>query len=279
MSQIINKIKSYIKDKFIAYGVSEGQNDYTKFIILSDYRSGSNLLMNLIKSHPNAHCYSELFYGKKIFWASKVYGKSEANSKALYLRKQSPLIFLDKYCFRKYTKLMQAVGFKLMYFDLFKNKSIDLNNLLSHYPDLKIIHLKRKNYLERFVSDKMVKLTGEAVAVDKSDWEKASVKANKVRIEATICEDDFKWREQMENELADAFSHSKNSRITVYYEDLNINKIAESNRVIEFLNLTPIKLETKQIKQNTKKLSDRIENFEELKAHFKNTKWERFFNE
>jgi hypothetical protein len=174
---------------------------------------------------------------------------------------------------------MQAVGFKLMYFDLFKNKSIDLKSLLSHYPDLKIIHLKRRNYLERFVSDKMVKLTGEAVAVNKSDWEKASVKANKVTIDAAICEDDFKWREQMENELEDAFSHSRNSRITLYYEDLNINKITESKRVIEFLNLTPIDLKTNQIKQNTKKLSERIENFDELKAYFKNTKWESFFNE
>jgi LPS sulfotransferase NodH len=279
MMLLLKKLIDYIKDYLISLSLIKGQNDYTKFIILSDYRSGSNLLMNLIKSHPNAHCYSELFYGKKIFWASKVYGKSETNSKALSIRKKSPLIFLDKYCFRKYTKSIQAVGFKLMYFDLFKNKSIDLKNLLSHYPGLKIIHLKRRNYLERFVSDKMVKLTGEAVAVDKSDWEKASIKANKVTIEATICEDDFKWREQMENELADAFSHSTNLRITVYYEDLNINKITESNRVIEFLNLTPIKLETKQIKQNTKKLSDRIENFEELKAHFKNTKWESFFNE
>jgi hypothetical protein len=87
MTRLVNKIKIYITDKFIALGVIRGNIKYDKFIILSDYRSGSNLLMNLIKSHPQALCYSELFYGKKYFGQAKYMENRKPTVKPFLLEK------------------------------------------------------------------------------------------------------------------------------------------------------------------------------------------------
>lgn len=279
MITLLKKIKYFIYDQLVQVKVIKGQNDYEKFIILSDYRSGSNLLMNLLKSHPNALCYSELFYGKKIFWASAIYGKSELDKKAVELRKINPFGFLDKYCYRNYETSLKAVGFKLMYFDIFKNKNINLTELLKYYPDIKIIHLKRKNHLERYVSDMMVKSTGEAVAVNEKDWKKISSSVNKIHISPKICEDDLIWRKEMDKKLEDIFHETTNQRIIIYYEDLNIDRHFECNRILSFLKIDKLKLETTQIKQNKKKLSDRIENYSELKDYFNNTEWSIYFKD
>ena len=122
------RIRNYLSDQLIQANFSKGQINYQKFILLCDYRSGSNLLMNLLKSHKNAHCYSELFFSSKIFWASAVYGKSENDKKALQSRNENPYAFLDKYCYRPYQNSLNAVGFKLMYHDLYRNQNIDLKS-------------------------------------------------------------------------------------------------------------------------------------------------------
>lgn len=271
-----NRISNYLSDQMIQAKITAGQKEYQKFIILSDYRSGSNFLMNLLKSHKNAHCYSELFFSRKIFWASAVYGKSENDKKALDSRKTNPYSFLDKYCYRPYKENLNAVGFKLMYHDLYRNQNIDLKKLLRHYPDMKVIHLKRKNLFERFVSQVMVGKTGEAVAVKNSNWESKSKKIGKLTVDPKVCEGDFEYRARMEREL-DEIINDKNL-LTVYYEELNSDYSSAANKVLNFLNLERTQLKTNQIKQNKSHISNRIENYSELKTYFKESKWEGFFN-
>jgi hypothetical protein len=68
------KIGCLRKEKAVQFGLSKGNTNYQKLIIFSNYRCGSNFLMNLIKSHAAAVCYSEVFFSDRTFWASTIYG-------------------------------------------------------------------------------------------------------------------------------------------------------------------------------------------------------------
>jgi hypothetical protein len=68
------KIGRLRKEKAVHFGLSKGNTNYQKFVIFSNYGCGSSFLMNLIKSHDAAVCYSEVFFSDRIFWASKIYG-------------------------------------------------------------------------------------------------------------------------------------------------------------------------------------------------------------
>lgn len=272
------RLINFFKDRMAVFFPLFGQKNYTKFIILSDYRTGSNFLMNLLKSHKNAHCYSELFFSKKIFWASAVYGHSETNKKALNHRYKNPYSFLDKYCYRIYSKQLKAIGFKLMYHDIYKNKNISFEKLLNYYPDLKIVHLKRKNLLERFVSQQYVAKTGEAVAIDKKEWESKSKNISKFYLDSDVLKKDFIYRTSIIKELDNIILNKGHKYIEIFYEDLQINPKEIADSVLDFLEIDKIELRTKQIKQSKGHLSENIENYEELKNYFEETEWYQFFD-
>jgi LPS sulfotransferase NodH len=106
-----------------------------KFIILSQQRSGSHMLMNLLNSHPDIHCNSDSQTidiqknGKQ--WAYDAGFKSDSKVRGFLLKIKTNL-----------------------------HKEITANE------NIKIIYLKRENFLHILLSKKMAKLFGCYEKVD-----------------------------------------------------------------------------------------------------------------
>ena len=107
-----------------------GDTNYKKFAIISDSRTGSTLLMQLLDSHPAIICFGEEFKNLENSSSSKVW----------------------KEIYRKRRKSTQWVGFKLFYFHPWKNKDQDVWKFLEADKNVVIIHLTRKNILRSYVS-------------------------------------------------------------------------------------------------------------------------------
>ena len=265
----INKLKIdfpkncdyYISDELI------GKNkDYSKFIILNEIRSGSNLLKTLLNSHKNAFCFSEIFSP----YCSNVFNGAFKNTEKLNLiRDKYPIKFLENMVFSGYKSDINAVGIKIIYnhfveFELIKNYLKENN--------IKIIHLRRKNLLKAFLSLKKANKSGIWFSEGK-------LKENKsidfIRLDYEDC---LKFFEETSKKIK-YFDDFYKNKINIFYEDLIKNREFELKKIQVFLGLEVQKLEANLVKQETKSISDSILNYYELKEKFKGSKWEVFFED
>ncbi|MFO7999189.1 MAG: sulfotransferase, partial [Bacteroidales bacterium] len=117
----------------------------TKFFIFCQGRSGSNLLVNLLKSHPEVHCDYELFNQKllqeKPLWKRQLINKL-------------PIQYLN-YCRVRHSE--PIVGFKLLCYQYRANQK-RLRSLFS--GDWKIIHLHRNDVFKQVISGFVARETG-----------------------------------------------------------------------------------------------------------------------
>jgi len=255
----------------------KGDNQYQKYIILAWYRTGSNLIVNLLSSHPSIIAYSELFHPPEIFWGEGVFGLSQQqNDQIIETRNKKTDLFLDKYVFRKYPAYIEAVGFKVLYPHFNDKRYKGLKKILLSSDDLKIIHLKRRDLLQVYVSK-------ELAAKRRIMNETSSKRAyqNLLEIGKLYC--------PIENVESFFIDHSKrvkeyddllvsNKVLEVYYEDLVKNIQLGMKNVQDYLCVKQKKLNTVLVKQNVLSLQEIIANFLELSEYFKGTEWEFFFN-
>ena len=122
---IMNSVRRGIKNPKKALAVvshkllsAVGNNQYRRFIVLSRSRTGSNLLISLLNSHP--HIYTE----------REIFGKLSG---------------------RNYVK---AKGFKIFYYHPLDDDSCSIWDELQSLDDLYVIHLKRRNILRTLLSRK-----------------------------------------------------------------------------------------------------------------------------
>ncbi len=102
-----------------------GNRNYRKFVIVSDSRTGSTLLMQLLKIHPEIICFGEEF--------KKLNGKS-------CRRKWSEI-------FRNRPREVRWVGFKLFYNHPSDSEDKKVWEFIEKDQDIVIIHLTRRNIL------------------------------------------------------------------------------------------------------------------------------------
>lgn len=123
-----------------------------KFCILTTQRSGSAWLKTLLNNHPKVKCFGEVF----LYRGPKGGKYSDPHYLRYYdfkkreniVRPWSVFKYMDSF-FDDYPGEYEAIGFKLMYNQLFARPEICLSLLKHKY---KIIHLIRENYLDRILS-------------------------------------------------------------------------------------------------------------------------------
>jgi hypothetical protein len=274
-----DKIGRLVNEKAVRTGVARGQKDYQKFVIFSNYRCGSNYLMNLLKSHMNVVCFSEVFYLDRIYWASKIYGGKENDNRLIIERDKDERSFLENHIYRSYSKTIKAVGFKLHYKDMHRHEMRILNDYLAANPETKIIHLKRNNHLDRYISTIITNKTSTAVMVDESGYKKKIEEMGLLTLDPEICDKEFKWREGEHNTFEQLLTSLNANVLKITYTELTKENKKTMGRVVKFLDLKPIELVTQQKKQNKKQKKDLIANYTELKNHFQDSEWSYLFNE
>lgn len=124
-----------------------------KFLILGHERSGSNLVVDALNAHPEVTCFNELFNAdpnRKVF-AQAFHGRA-------YEDGEDPVRFLDQAVYIDTNVL--AVGFKLFYTQARERPASRLWTYLTERPEIFVIHLKRENLLDVFLSTKIAIRTG-----------------------------------------------------------------------------------------------------------------------
>lgn len=253
-------------DRQIPARLKGDRRDYQKFIILSFARSGSGFLTSSLRSHGEIVCYYELFNpGPTIHFNTE--GFDNGSKAFLALRKAQPLAFLDHVVFRGYPAGTSAVGFKIFY-DHFEWEG--LAERLSRMEGLKVIHLKRKNCLDAFLSLKLAQAS-RTYAIRSPDQRTAL----SIPLDPAECRAFFEARSRGEETFTRTFEGRETLEVT--YEDLTGRYREETERMQRFLGVEVRDLSTEFVKQNTRDPAECITNFEVLKAAFAGTPWIPFF--
>lgn len=232
-------------------------------MVLSRARSGSNLLMSLLNSHPN------------------VYGRGEVFT---HLHGRETTTTLDE-VFARYPHYTEAVGFKLFYYhpiDGTESERRDLWQQLIEMGDLHIIHLRRKNLLRTLTSKKIALKQGVwkstlSRAIDPDERAIVLPVQKQVNFTQAELEQAFQESDVWQSEAKNMFS--QHPFLEVFYEDLAENIELEFQQVSNFLDLKYVQPHTKLKRQNPEKLEALIENYAELRKHFSNSLWSSYFEE
>ncbi|WP_420349451.1 sulfotransferase [Pelagibius sp.] len=226
---------------------------FKRFMVLTRSRTGSNMLMSFLNSHPNARADGEVF--------SKLNGRDYRQVLAEVYARQP--IFV------------KAKGFKIFYYHPLDGQPDEVLGHLRSQEDLCVIHLKRRNILRTLISRKIAGLQGlwavdRTKAVDKGTRKSVSFSADEL-------EEGFQQTRAWEEAADRAFE--RHPLISVHYEDLVANRDASFERVLTFLGLPALPLETNLRRQNPESLRALVTNYDSLKSAFAATPWRSFFDE
>lgn len=148
-------------------------------------------------------------------------------------------------------------------------------NLLDE-SNLKIIHIVRKNKLEKIVSGLLTNMSLE--------WKQNQLPKNISQINSTAftlstysCEHNFKHLAKNELLIREELKNYKCMEIT--YENLCNNPVSTLEGIQEYLEIEKQNLTSKMYKQNSKDLRKIIKNYDELKSYFAGSKWSEYFKE
>lgn len=276
-----------------------GNDKYTRFVIISDIRSGSTMLGSYLSRHPAVVCFFELFHfdQKAIPFGVAGYGRRGNSGSIVSLRNADPVKFLRQQVFNRHFTGTQAVGFKLLYTQghcqerwwhredyshwwrggapppVMPNDRSDLWEYLQDDDQIVIIHLIRRNYLERLVSFRKAQLTGH--------WGEGATGGHGVDVPIRIEVNPMELRKDLEAadrfETDTDFRFSNHRHLKIIYEDLVCDAPKALADVSKLLGIKHAALATKTRKQNKQPVRSSIRNFEELRSKFIGTKWEHLF--
>jgi hypothetical protein len=253
------------------------------------------MLASMLRSHLGILMFSELFRSDisgRVPFGIDGFRKRSRDSELVKLRKTNPVEFLEQEVFCAWPDTINAVGFKLMYTHgraqpmwwddpddevrwnpgrkVFWNAESNLWGHLYENEEVKVLHLTRRNYLERVLSVVRAKETGEW-RVEKG----RESKRKSVHVEPKFCEKEFElYDKKIKNEKEKIDNKRK---IEIEYEDLISEKEEETMRIQNFLGICEKKLSESTEKQIKRKAPRAIRNYDELSRYFEGTKWEVFF--
>ena len=270
LKKIKRKGRIFLRNSALEMGLY-GHPNYTKFIILGAPRTGSNLIRSSLNNHSGIITFGELFreFDDDIAWGFANYPRSRRIKK---MRQSNPTKFLEKKVFKNYPKRISAVGFKIFYIHAQEEQWKSVWNYLINQADLNVIHLKRRNHLKVVLS--VVK------ALKTDNWiQKTNIvqESAPIHIDYAYCLDVLTKLQKWESKYDSLFAENK--KIEIIYEQLCSNYDQEMKRIQEFLEVKYEIIKPSTYKQSIAPISKSIENFWELKEQFKNTPWERYFED
>ncbi|MCC2606094.1 sulfotransferase domain-containing protein [Planctobacterium marinum] len=231
-----------------------GQSQFKKVIVIGRARTGSNLLLSYLNSHPAIHMEGEIFAHQR--------HKTEQQ--------------ILKMVFNKQPQGIEAAGFKIFYHHPMDNKEQSkIWDILKADPSIHVIQLQRTNMLRMHISRKIAMQSDVWTASKKSEVDKVKVKT--ISFTKAELEEGFNKTKNWEaNAQVDFANHPM---LQIEYEKMISNPEQEFRRLTDFLRVEAMAPETKLRKQNPESLSNLIENYAELKAAFADTEWAVFFDE
>ena len=251
-----------------------GPDGITRFVILCGPRTGSNMLVSALHSHPRIVCFREIFNFVFPNIDYFVDGYRRADPKAMALRKADPAAFLRRYIYGHDPAAVDAAGWKSMY-DHFSGWR-KLLPAMQADGGLRIVHLKRRNGVRAFLSYELASSTGRwqrpvapSPSLGQYVRDRLSTPDVQVALSAQECLEYIRLRETQEREFDEIFKAQLS--IDVYYEDILADRSTAFRRVQEFLGVEPEVLVAGYERQHPGELRDLICNYEELASALRPT--------
>lgn len=263
-----------------------GMHTCARFIILSRYRSGSNLISLAIQHRPEARMAGELFNLEKLAQRPESYVGDQV---------------VDAFCHKSFAS--RAVGMKCMYgqaCDIELDKDYWGANLparIARYIDIvrsfmavhrvatwqhledalvanraiKIIHLVRENQLDAYVSFQL--------ALRENNWLQRPYATASAGLEIDLADLENWFRNGVRFRGYYAERFREHACLDVTYDGLATSYSDTMERVGTFLGLSGLgEMPPPIAKQQVLPLPKVVANYAAAKAHFTGTEWERHFS-
>ena len=227
-----------------------GKDPRQRFVIYMQGRSGSSFFCDLLDQHPEVRCNTELF-----------------NSRCV-----SPIRFL-KNISHYYGKRFPVWGFKVKNYQL-DRQGLSISEFLQnmYQQKYKIICLTRNNSFKMSLSMWIAYNRGEQYhnTVEVKDRKKVTITPEEVM---RVIEQNEEIRREMKQGL-----ESVDALELVYEDDLEDPDMAAASceKAFRFLGVEPIEVRSKFRKVSTGRLSDDLENAEEIYNFIKESKHAHF---
>ena len=236
--------------------------EVTSFVLMAAERTGSNLLVGLLDSHPDVRAGGELFNARFVDADHIPWQGIESDAELLAMRRADPVAFVDHAFGRMVRDGASAVGFKLLYNQA--DAARELTHHLAAAMSVKVIHLTRRNRLRRFVSHLLAEQADEwARSKDAPPAEHRQVEVDFADF-VVDCDEVAK----AEQRCVDAFDG--HDFLHVVYEDLAADPLGVARGVVEFLGVDPdAELAVRSQKTGTRPLRETIANFDALDARLR----------
>jgi LPS sulfotransferase NodH len=230
-----------------------GHKDYVRFIVYAHARTGSNMLLSMLNSHPLVLARGEVF-------ARVDPGDLHAS--------------VERTFDRRLPRAIRAAGCKVFYYHPLGDRSGALWRELDAVTNLHVIHLRRRNVLRTVVSREIADrqndwLQTRAQQAVPAELKRVSMTAEQVRAAVERVQ-------RLEEEAASRFVTAP--LIDVYYEDLVADGTEEFGRITRFLRVPFYAPKTGTFRQNPEPLSGLLDNYEELRSAFEGTPFSGFFD-
>lgn len=245
-------------------------NDYKKFAIIFMPRTGSNLLCELLDSHYQVLCHTEVFNPKATYLSRKPHlsiGTKED-------RDRNPWAFLKR--LYSVNDGARAIGFKMSPTD---NYRVLLSVLLNR--NIKKVILRRENLLETHVSGLIAQQTGVWVEMKDrgpgTDTGSAAGHAAPSQVSVNVGKF-LTYARKVRLFLAGVELLRRASRQKFFHIEYRELKDPETRmRLLEFIGVDKnAKLIELTKKQNPRSLREKIANYEEVKRRLAGTRYEKF---
>ena len=266
------------------------ETPYRRFIVLSGPRTGSNLLAELLDSHPDVRCFGELFNNEPVI-DYRVHGYDGRNASDIALRARDPAALIAQRVFVSVAGAVEAIGFKFHYGHPFFYGGVV--EALSADSNLKIVHLRRTNLLRQYVSQVIAEQTGawmQRHSNPRSSLKRAwhtlrrrnvpqQVEHRELELQPEETERYF-WQQILSGTRYTEEVFVRHALIEMTYEDLERDRAAAMRPIWDFLGVPPFgDASSNLVKQNPRPLRQAIANYDELKGHFAESRFASFFTE
>jgi LPS sulfotransferase NodH len=245
---------------------------YRKFVIVATARTGSTLLINLLRSHGQARVFGELFRSQEtIGWDVRPFATLQS-SDVVSLYRADPVAFLENHVFCRWPRPCGTVGFKLFYYHARTPEHSVVWDYLAADPEIRVIHLRRRNLLAQYYSLRLAHQT--------NSWTKSAMPKSTpapMSLDPQECQDHFGWVRSLEEECAAFFA--RHDVCDVWYEDLVADQQRTMVGIQDFLGLTRHLVKPTIARQRSTPLQLAIANYDDLNKALHETPWSIFFQE
>lgn len=242
----------------------------TEFIIVSIQRAGSHFLRSLLRSHPQALVFGEVFNTDE-----------RARSRHLatldlirpFRRGEAIADYLGNVLLSAARQGVRAVGFKTIIGPLANREIVESIASCVRAKELSVVHCVRRNMLDCLLSYKLAKGSGAFIELDADEARLNGVDckgyAEPVAITASELDQFVREAESYDSLIRRTFSG--NPYLCVSYENLSSGHAETLAGLLDFLGLPPHHLQARTKRQRKGSQREWISNFDELARSLQGT--------